>query len=58
MLHRLMALKWNSVYFNLENKEKAVQNYTQRGQTNWLFIKHVKWSYEQYQLNLFVLHAP
>lgn len=29
-----MALKWNSVYFNLENKEKAVQNYTQTGQMN------------------------
>lgn len=53
-----MALKWNSVYFNSENKEKAVQNYTQTGQMNWMFIKHVKWSYEQYQLNLFVLHTP
>lgn len=53
-----MALKLNCVYFNLENKEKAVQYYTQTGQMNWLFIKHVKLSYEQYQLNLFVLHSP
>lgn len=58
MLHRLTALKLNCAYFNLEKKEKAVQYYTQTGQMNWLFIKHVKLSYEQYQLNLFVLHAP
>lgn len=57
MLHRLMDLKLNCVYFNLKNKKKAVRYYTQTGQMNWLFIKHVKWSYEQYQLNLFVLHA-
>lgn len=53
-----MDLKLNCVYFNLKNKEKALQYYAQTGQMNWLFIKHVKWSYEQYQLNLFVLHAP
>lgn len=53
-----MDLKLNCVYFNLKNKKKAVRYYTQTDQMNRLFIKHVKWSYEQYQLNLFVLHAP
>lgn len=56
ILHGLMFFQQNYVYFNLGNKQAAVQHYTHSGQMNQVFIKDVK------QLGAvsieFGLHAP